>query len=118
MSIQQRSRSAIAPATHAHWPHVASAILLLAMAVPPIFFLLLVRVPLVLPSVSAVALASGAIIALIAWCMSSDRNGTGISLWDVSGAYTYIGFAAGMLSEPQQVMELLSVSAETPNPTR
>jgi hypothetical protein len=118
MSIQQRSRSAIAPATHSDWPHVASAILLLAMAVPLFFFLFLVRVPLVLPSVSAIGLTSAAIIGLIAWCLLSDSNATGISLWDVSGAYALVGFVAGMLSEPQQVMELLSVPAEIPRSTR
>jgi hypothetical protein len=58
MSIQQRSRSAMVPATPADWPHV-SAVLLLAIAIPPIFFLFLVRVPLVLPSVSAVGLKRG-----------------------------------------------------------
>ena len=118
MSIQQRSSSATAPATQANRPHVASAILLLAIVVPPIFFLFLVRVPLVLPSVSAVGLASAATIGLIAWCLASDRNATGISLWDVSGAYALVGFVAGMLSEPQQVMELLSVPAEIPRSTR
>jgi hypothetical protein len=37
--------------------------------------------------------------------MSADRNHPGITLWDVSGAYAFIGFAAGMLSDPQQVVE-------------
>jgi hypothetical protein len=57
------------------------------------------------PSMSLVALAISAIVALAAWCLSSDRHGAGISLWDVSGAYAFIGFAAGMLSDPQQVLE-------------
>jgi hypothetical protein len=51
----------------------------------------------------------------MAWCLSSDRNAPGISLWDVSGAYAVVGFTAGMLSEPQQAMELLSVPAECPD---
>jgi len=113
MSIQQRTRSAVASATHSHWSHVASAILLSAVAVPPIGFLFLVRTPLILPSIAVISLASAAIIALAAWCMSSDRNSPGISLWDISGAYVFIGFAAGMLSEPQQVMELFSLPTET-----
>ena len=97
---------------------LSSAVLLSAIVVPLIVFLLFVRVPLVLPSVSVVALASAAIIALAAWCMSADRNSTGISLWDVSGAYAFIGFAAGMLSDPQQVVELLSLSADSRSPAR
>ena len=58
-----------------------------------------------LPSMSLIALAIAAIVALAAWCLSSDRHGAGITLWDVSGAYAFIGFAAGMLSDPQQVLE-------------
>jgi hypothetical protein len=54
---------------------------------------------------SLIALAISAIVALAAWCFSSDRHGSGITLWDVSGAYAFIGFAAGMLSDPQQVLE-------------
>jgi hypothetical protein len=54
---------------------------------------------------SLMALAISAIAALAAWCSSSDRHGAGITLWDVSGAYAFIGFAAGMLSDPQQVLE-------------
>jgi hypothetical protein len=70
---------------------------------PPVFFL--TRTPLLLPSMSLIALAVSAIVALVAWCLSSDQRGAGITLWDVSGAYAFIGFAAGMLSDPQQVLE-------------
>jgi hypothetical protein len=61
-----------------------------------------------------VALASAAIIGMVAWCMSADQNSAGISLWDVSGAYAVIGFAAGMLSDPQQVIEFWFGPAELP----
>ena len=111
MSIQQRSRSAAASAVHTEWPHVSPAVLLLAAAIPPIGFIQLVRTAPVLPSMSVIALVSAAIVAFAAWCMSSDRNSTSISLWDVSGGYAVIGFAAGMLSDPEQVMEFWSVPA-------
>ena len=111
-TYQQRGRSAVISAAPTKWPHVTSAVLLSAIVVPLIGFLLFVRVPLVLPSISVVALASAATIALAAWCMSADRNSPGISLWDVSGAYAFIGFACGMLSEPEDVLEFLSVPAE------
>ena len=97
MSNRQRSRRGVASAMRAEWPHMVSAVLLLAVTVPPTGFLLL--------SMSLVALAISAIVALAAWCLSSDRHGAGITLWDVSGAYAFIGFAAGMLSDPQQVLE-------------
>ncbi|WOH53295.1 hypothetical protein [Bradyrhizobium sp. sBnM-33] len=87
-------------------PYLISAVLLLAVAIPPTDLLLLTRTPLLLESMSVIALAFSAIVALAAWCLSSDRDGVGITLWDVSGAYAFIGFAAGMLSDPQQVLEL------------
>jgi hypothetical protein len=118
MSTQQPSRSAVASAAHTEWTNLTSAVLVSAIVVPLIGFMLLVRTALVLPSISAIALASAAIIALAAWCMSSDRNSAGISLWDVSGAYAFIGFAAGMLSEPQDVLEFLSVPAGIHEPAR
>ena len=89
----------------AEWPHMVSAVLLLAVTIPPTGFLLPTRIPLLLPSMSLVALAISVIVALAAWCLSSDRHGAGLTLWDVSGAYAFIGFAAGMLSDPQQVLE-------------
>jgi hypothetical protein len=105
MSTRQRSRPAVASAVHTEWPNVVSALLLLTVTVPPTGFLLLARTPLLLPLMSLIALAISAIVALAAWCFLSDRHGSGITLWDVSGAYAFIGFAAGMLSDPQQVLE-------------
>jgi hypothetical protein len=115
---QQRGRSAVTSATRPEWLAVTLAALSSAVVIPLVGFLLSVRGPLVLPSVSVVALASAAIIALAAWCMSADRNSAGISLWDVSGAYAFIGFAAGMLSDPQQVVEFWFGTAELPRSAR
>jgi hypothetical protein len=97
--------------------HLASAVLLAAVAVPLMILLLVVETPLVLALTSVVALASAAAIALTAWCVSADRNSPEISLWDVSGAYAFIGFAAGMLSDPHQVVECWLVPVEFSAPT-
>jgi hypothetical protein len=109
MTTQQRNRSAVASAAHVECPLMTAMALSSAVAIPPIVFLFLVQPPLVLPSMSALALVSAAVVALVAWCLSSKRQSRGITLWDVSGAYAFIGFAAGMLSDPQQVVELWSV---------
>ena len=116
MSTQQRSRSPVAAAVYLEWPHVSQAVLFSTAVVPLIAFLLLVRTSLVLPSMSVVALAGAAIVAFAAWCTSSDRNSKSISLWDISGAYAFVGFGAGMLSDPEQVMEFWSVPADTREP--
>ena len=50
----------------AEWPHMVSAIRLLAVTLPPTGFLLLARTPLLLPSMSLIALAISAIVALAA----------------------------------------------------
>jgi hypothetical protein len=47
----------------AEWPHMVSAIRLLAVTLPPTGFLLLARTPLLLPSMSLIALAISAIVA-------------------------------------------------------
>ena len=113
MSIQRRSRSAVAAAVHREWPHVSSAVLFWTVTLPPIVFLFLVRSPHVLPSMSVLALACAAIVACAAWCTSSDRDSRDISLWDISGAYAFVGFAAGMLSDPEQLIEFWSAPRES-----
>ena len=113
MSTQRRSRSAVAAAVYREGPHLSSAVLFWTVMLPPIAFLLLVRGPHVLPSMSVLALACAAIVAFAAWCTSSDRDSKGISLWDISGAYAFVGFAAGMLSDPEQPIEFWSAPAST-----
>jgi hypothetical protein len=82
-----------------------------AAATAPLIALLLARSPLVLPTISLVALAGAALIALAAWWTSSDPNSSAISLWDVCGAYAFIGFAAGALSDPNELVEFFASPA-------
>jgi hypothetical protein len=70
MSTQQQSGSAVASNAHTEWPDVASATLVSAIVVLLIGFLLLIRTPFVLLSISVIALASAAIIAFAARCAS------------------------------------------------
>ena len=105
MSTQRQTDSTAAPAVCTEWRHATWVVLMSALAVPPICFSLLAKTSLLLPLMSLIALVSAAVIALAAWCLSSNRHNAGITLWDVSGAYAFIGFAAGMLSDPRQVLE-------------
>jgi hypothetical protein len=95
-------------------PRVNQTLVLAAAVVPAIAILLLVRVPLVLPSLSLVSMASAAVIVLLAWWMSVKRTGEAITLWDVAGLYAFLGCAAGMLSDPEQAMEFLALPASGP----
>lgn len=76
MSTQQTNRRGVASAKCAEWPHMVSARLLLAVTLPSTGFLLLARTPLLLSSMSLIALAISAIVALAARCLSSDFPNT------------------------------------------
>jgi hypothetical protein len=105
MSTRQKATSTVVPTAPTEWRRATWVVLMSALAVPPICFSLLARTSLLLPLMSLIALASAAVIALAAWCLSSNRHSAGITLWDISGVYAFIGFAAGMLSDPRQVLE-------------
>jgi hypothetical protein len=61
---------------------------------------------LVLPALSMVAFTAGCVVALVAYYAGADRHAEGITLWDVAGFFALIWIAAGMLSEPEQVVQL------------
>jgi hypothetical protein len=81
---------------------------------PTIAFLLFIKTPLILPSLSLISLMIAGLVALAAWITSANREGRNVTLWDVAGAYTFVGFAAGMLSDPMQVVELMSLPIDAP----
>jgi hypothetical protein len=110
----QRFASEHVSLAHPASEHVRSTSLLLAAVISPIVILLLARPPLLLPLISLVLLTCAAVVAFAAWWTSSERYSARINLWDLSGAYAFTGFAAAMLSEPQQVMEFWAGPPEVP----
>jgi hypothetical protein len=110
MSVHQQST--IVGTRYAIPPEVALAVLFLAVTAPSIAFLLFIKAPLILPSLSLISLGLAGLVALAAWTTSATNEGRHITLWDVSGAYALVGFAAGMLSEPMQVVELISLPTD------
>ncbi len=62
--------------------------------------------PLVLPVVSAMLIAVAALAALLALLAPAGPAGL-LSYWDVSGAFTFLGIGAALLSEPDAVLPLL-----------
>lgn len=65
--------------------------------------------PLILPAFSALLLAIACGIALIAWHRPRIHQ-TQLNYWDLAGAVTFVGIAAALLSEPDQVLPLLEGS--------
>jgi len=113
-SLLQSRRPEVVGPSSIRWPHFPQIVVLAATVIPLIAIVLLVRVSLVLPSLSLVAIASAAGVALLAWWMSSKRADDGITLWDIAGLYAFLGCAAAMLSEPAHVMEFLALPAGGP----
>jgi hypothetical protein len=65
----------------------------------------------VLPALSLAALACAGLAALVAWWLGALRQGGHVMLWDVAGVFAFIGFAAAMFSDPEQVMHLFDRTA-------
>lgn len=105
-------RRAKTQAVQVTFSNAALPALFLALAFPYVSSLLLIKTPIILASLSAFALASAGLVALVAWGAASRHDCVDITLWDVSGVYACVGFAAGMLSEPGQVMALWALLSE------
>jgi len=91
-------------------PHATAAVLMVTAAIPVLVIASLVPPPLVLPVLSIVSIVNAGLVALFAWCSGAVRGGDRITSWDVAGACAFIGFAAGMLSEPEHVVRFLGLA--------
>jgi hypothetical protein len=88
-------------------PHATLAVLAALAAVPIALLIPFAPRPLVLPILSVAAIAIAGVTALVAWAFSARRGGDTITAWDVAGAFALIGCGAAMLSEPENVLNLL-----------
>ena len=74
-----------------------TAILVIAwLVLPPVF----------LPVLSLTSLAAAAGFALYVQLRGARRRMAGLSSRDLAGGLAFLGFAAGMLSKPDQVLQL------------
>lgn len=73
-----------------------------------VLFMLLGRVApgLSLPIFATAVLAAAGILATFAWVRGIRRTGDRISAWDMAGACAFVGFAALVLSRPEQMLQL------------
>jgi hypothetical protein len=86
---------------------VTLAMLAATAALPFLLLAAMMPLPLVIPAMSLLALACAGVAALLAWWSGAASDGERITLWDIAGAAAFIGFAAGMLSDPNQVVHLV-----------
>ena len=86
--------------------HLDLAVLIAPAAAAGLVLVWLVPLPLVLPVLSIVSLAVAGTAALFAYYSGADRHADGITPWDVAGVFAWICSGAGMLSEPEHVVQL------------
>jgi hypothetical protein len=87
--------------------------LVAAAAVPLLLLIMLLPRPSVLPVLSLLALTGAGLVAAYAWFSSAQYHSDRVTPWDIAGALAFIGFAAGAVSEPDQVLALLDHASMT-----
>ena len=89
-------------------PVVLLIALALATAVPLLLLASFVPRALVLPVLSLAAIGCAALLALVAYWRRTPRQVETVTLWDLAGAAALIGFAAGMLTGPEQILHFVN----------
>jgi hypothetical protein len=82
------------------------------VAVPTFLIVRLIDPALILPVLSIVLFAGAAIAVVVARSVHSDRDSGHVTLWDIAGAFTLMGCAAAIFSEPDQVAQFFEQLAE------
>jgi len=83
------------------------AVLIAGAAAPIVVVLWLLPAPLVLPAFSILSIAMSVIIGSIAYFVDRGRDKDAITNWDIAAAFMLVGCVAGLLSEPQNVLQLV-----------
>ena len=88
----------------AMWPHLTTAGMVASAVLPLLLIAAVAPAGLVLPIASVAFLAVAAVLALVAWRVRTKRHADKLTIWDVCGACAFIGFAAAILSKPENVL--------------
>lgn len=71
----------------------------------------LLPVELTLPVLSVVLIISAGSLALVAWCGAERADDRRLTYRDISGLLVFLGIAAGLLADPEDVLPLLQKQA-------
>jgi hypothetical protein len=88
------------------------ALLSVLIAVPTFLMIHVLEPGLVLPAVSILLFAEAAIVAIVARSIHVHKNSEQVTLWDITGAFTMMGCAAAIFSEPDQAAPLFEQLVE------
>src|SRR5216684_777131 len=87
------------------------ALLSMLIAAPAFLMIRLLEPGLVLPAFSILLFSDAAIAAVVAH--RNSKNVENVTLWDIAGAFTMMGCAAAIFSEPDQVAQFFEQPVET-----
>lgn len=82
------------------------ALLSVLIAAPAFLMIRLLEPGFVLPAFSILLFSDAAIAAIVARAIHVRRISENVTLWDIAGAFTLLGCAAAIFSEPDQVVRL------------
>ena len=107
--------------TGGRWPLPAKAqmpgqprVAAMVLASVAVFACLAALLPaqLVLPAFALAAFVAGAGVVVFGWMRGAPQMRDQITCWDVASTCVFVGFAAGVLSDPGHVMDLTPLSRE------
>jgi hypothetical protein len=79
----------------------------MALAVPLLVMIAVLPLPVILPAFSVWSLAAAAVIVLFALTRRARHRRSTVNAWDLAGAFTLIGCAAGILGEVEHMVDYL-----------
>jgi 4-amino-4-deoxy-L-arabinose transferase-like glycosyltransferase len=88
------------------------ALLSVLIAAPAFLIIRLLEPGFVPPAFSILLFPEAAIAAILARATHIRRNPENVTLWGIAGAFTMMGCAAAMLSEPDQVLRFFEQLVE------
>jgi hypothetical protein len=88
------------------------ALLSVLIAVPAFLMIRTLEPGFVLPAFSILLFSDAAIAAIVARATHARRNSENVTLWDIAGAFTMMGCAAAIFSEPDQVVRFFEQLVE------
>jgi hypothetical protein len=92
---------------YSRWREILATPVAFAMtlAIPLFVMIALLPLPVVLPAFSVWSLAAAAAVVLFALTRHAPRPRATVNAWDLAGAFTLIGCAAGILGEVEHLVD-------------
>ncbi len=87
-------------------PHATTVELIVLVAVPAILLATFTPRPLFLPVLSLAALAVAGLAALVAWAGKAEWRGNRATIWEIAGAFAFVGGAAAAFCQTETVLQL------------